>query len=341
MNEVPQESKDAVMKTLAIIGFLAMVAIGVVLAVKIVEYTPSAFTSLASLADSVYNQNQSDEPETIAVSQSATLINTGESLTISFEPLDETGDYSIVFDCVDGTALNQVTDEDGTKNITCGEPMSIPAFTSEVEVVITSERRRFVDVPYTLSFVSTNTLGSTTEVTTENAVTILNTNIPSSVAMEEESAEPTEVVEEPVAEEPAEVVTPEPTPAEPETTPTVPVTPFVDLGVRLQAVGILNGNDFVPTGNVDNDDRGAFQFVVENNGTIPSAPWTFAATFTSGAKYNSDVQTPLQPGEFAVMTVGFDNVGEPGTQRFGVTINTGIDSDVTNNNFTWAVEVTE
>ena len=61
MNQVQNNDKDRVMKTLAIVGFIAVVAFGVWLAVQIVSLVPNAFTSLASIADSVYNYDPTTE----------------------------------------------------------------------------------------------------------------------------------------------------------------------------------------------------------------------------------------------------------------------------------------
>lgn len=49
------------MKTLAIVGFIAVVAFGVWLAVQIVSLVPNAFSSLASIADSVHNYDPTTE----------------------------------------------------------------------------------------------------------------------------------------------------------------------------------------------------------------------------------------------------------------------------------------
>lgn len=61
MNQVQNNDKDRVMKTLAIVGFIAVVAFGVWLAVQIVSLVPNAFSSLASIADSVYNYDPTTE----------------------------------------------------------------------------------------------------------------------------------------------------------------------------------------------------------------------------------------------------------------------------------------
>ena len=55
MNQVSRDQKDQVLKSMAIVGFIAVIIFGVWLAVKIVALMPTAFSSLASIADGVYN----------------------------------------------------------------------------------------------------------------------------------------------------------------------------------------------------------------------------------------------------------------------------------------------
>ena len=77
MNQVHNKDKDSVMKTLAIVGFIAVIAFGVWLAVQVVSLVPSAFSSLASIADTVYNYH----PVAEEVDKTATLPDTQEEDT--------------------------------------------------------------------------------------------------------------------------------------------------------------------------------------------------------------------------------------------------------------------
>ena len=90
MNQVHNNDKDRVMKTLAIVGFIAVIAFGVWLAVQIVSLVPNAFSSLASIADSVYNYQPSEE----TVDQEGPIFgnddDTGVVLTSEAFPEDDT-----------------------------------------------------------------------------------------------------------------------------------------------------------------------------------------------------------------------------------------------------------
>lgn len=352
MDQGTYEQKDRVMKTLAVLGFLAVVIIGVWLAVQIVRVMPQAFTSLASIADSIYNYNTSEE---LIVETEKSTYNAGETFVISWQAVRGNGTYTFMYDCTDGVSLD-IRDNTGSfSTINCGEHVSLGEDMTELAVTASSERSRFSDVAYTISFVEQ---GETEPgAVSENMVTVVNAMIPSgevaginddatdeemdSVTDEEtNTASETEDTEVAVENEPT---TSNPLPVYYETVVERPVSDplgFTDLRVELLAVGELDSRDnFVRRGNIDEDARGAFQFQVVNLGTKTSDEWDFVATLTNGKEYDAPLQEPLEPKERAIFTLGYGNVGDDGIQMIGVRVRGGNDRDTSNNQFTWAVSV--
>lgn len=267
MNQVQNKDKDSVMKTLAIVGFIAVVAFGVWLAVQIVSLVPGAFSSLASIADSVYNYN----------------------------PMAEE---------VDETASLPETEDDGIV-------LDPELFPSEEDPV-------------------TTIAGSIAE------------NDGKTDSSGEKFVEPTIITETPT--QPSTPVYTGPQYIETVTysKPTSNPSGYVDLAVKVVAVGHLTTQgDFTQRGNINNTARGAFQFEVKNIGTKTSDKWDFTATLTSGQKYKGPTQLPLKPQERVVFTLGYDNVGEGGISVIGAEVHSKEDVNNKNDSFTWAVSVVE
>lgn len=341
-------TRTTVTKTAAVTGFIALIAFFVWLAVQIASLVPSAFSSLASLADSVYNNRPSSQ---IVVGNPNTIVNTGESFTITWTDLNREGSYTFSYLCVDGVAVDVRTSGSRIETVTCGETLTLGEAVTSLEVLARSEQRRFTDINYIIGFIPAG--ATEASISTTATLTVVNANIPQSqsgVATPEPEAEAP--VEEPAGEVAGETTDTPATPTRPGT-PTVIETPifalpvsnpngFVDLAVRYLAVGTMDAdNDFTPRGTIDEDVRGAFQFEVRNLGTKTSDEWTFTATFTSGTTYESKTQAGLKPNERSIITLGFDYVGERGAQTFGASIDVDDDINPKNDSFTWAVNIVE
>lgn len=337
-------------KALAIAGFIAFVALLVWLAVTLVSVLPSAFSSLASIADGLQQARPQAE---LVVANSNSIVNNGDEFTISWSNLSRDGQYTIQYECVTGVVVDMRFPANNITTIPCGETIRLGSDITELDLTINSERQRFIDVIYTIGFISET---DETVTSTDNTVTIVNVSIPpsQSLAEDEETSEPDGTVAgESVDLTDTETTSPAPTtPSTPAVSaPSVVATEiyelpssdpngFVDLAVRYLAVGRLTSdNEFIPGGVIDSNTRGAFQFEVRNLGTKTSRDWTFAATLTSGATYQSQTQDGLRPNEFMVVTLGFDNVGETGAQRFGAEIDITGDRNSENDSFSWAVNV--
>ncbi len=359
--EVPEEKKTALTKVFAIVGFIAIIVLMVWLSVKIVAFVPNAFSSLASIADSVYNY---DEDEKLSVATEKSVINAGEAFTITFEKMTIPGTYTFMYTCTDGVSVEVRNEAGSIVAISCDTVFDISEMDS-LDVRVASEKNRFTDVAYALTFTPDNT--DKDAISVQGMVTIVNASMPTvaeGTPDTEETPVTPEVIEETeeevVAEPEAEVVeetttTPKPPVVTKPTTPKPPqyqyveevtyTTPVsnpngnIDLQVTYKAVGTMNGKVFSPQSNIETDETGGIQFEVKNIGTKTSNSWTYEALLPSGIEYTSGVQKPLKPQERALITIGFDGISETGTEKFGVELETKQDVNARNDSFTWAVTI--
>ena len=340
--------RRAVIKVLAIVGFLATITVGVWFMVQVVGALPGAFSSLASIANSL-NTNRGEEELTVATGRS--IVNSDELFTISWTTLDREGTYQFSYACTEGISLDVETENGTLVPVPCGEVRSLPEGENTLDVRIASERRRFSDVPFTIAFVESD------EVVTErtNKVTVVNATIPLSAELAEngeststdETSEGTEE-EDTVTEQPT---TPSPTSAPrptPQTTPQViTVMPqsdengFTDLAIRYLGIGELDDDTFVPRATLDNDTRGALKFEVKNIGTKTSEEWAFTVNLPSGFEYESDEQAALKPNERVEFTLGFSPSESEDDADISAEIFADEDTNSRNDRFTWSVEVTD
>lgn len=337
----PQQSTAR--KVLSVIGLLALIVLVAWLAISFIRILPTAVTSLASLADSVYHPQQTVSD--LDISTQSNIVNVDEEVTITWNELDQDGSYVFSYQCNDsGVALNTQLRDGAEVTLDCSAPFVI----NQNSIVITAEsaKQRFVDVTYSVTFTPND---SDKEPMTETSrLTIVNPDISTGVATstEEESEEV-----------PAETETP------PATTPNTPNQPTgqtstvveeaiyalpqsdpngsVDLQVRHLSVGELTGNTFTARGEISTDMLGAFQFVVKNIGTKTASNWSYEATLPNGSTYESGNQTALRPNEEAVITLGFTAYDETGIQTIGAEVSAPADINTSNNSYSWVMTIVD
>ena len=344
-NNVSPTKKDSILKSLAIAGLLAVLLVVAWLAIQLVHIFPGAFNSVASLAESV-GQNQEtiidtdQEMGSLSIISNTSLINNGETFGIEWDKVNANGSYVFSYECIDGIAITHMTAA-GDRPYDCDTNYNIGDI-STLTLGIDSEKNRYADVPYTIAFLRTN--DTRPRATGSNTVTVVNTTI------NNQFTEDTTVVEEDEEEvvEPVEVVT-EPAPTTPAVTPgtptytqeftyAIPVSDpngYTDLGATYVGVGSVINRTFV-AGPVSGDDTGAIQFTVKNIGTKTSRDWTFAMELPNGNTYESPTQTALKPNERAVLTIGFP-AGAPAIHTFELTIDESSDRNSRNDSFTQTV----
>lgn len=337
--------KERVLKSLAVGGFIGLIIIIAWLGITLVRVLPNAFTSLASLADSVYNY----QPVKIVIVTSEDIVNAGDSFTISWNDPKPAGSFSFTYACTEGVAIEVRTIKSYIQSVTCDVPFELGDVTS-MDVTVRAERNRFTDIPYTISFITPRAIDDVA--TAEGTISVVNASItaPEPVATTTPEVTPTPetpkpttpVVTKPPVSKPTTPVPPKPTYIQ---TPIygIPVSNpngTTDLSIRSLGAGTISSNNqFINVGTINGDTDSAIQFEIKNLGTKTSDTFTFTATLPNGTTYTSPVQAALKPNERSVISLGFTMNGERGVKVFSAIVSITNDTNTKNNSFTSAVTV--
>lgn len=361
MNENNNPSaKTALIKTFAIVGFLALIALIIWLIVQGIRVFPGAFSSLASIAETVENY-RGGKTEDFTVTSKKSIVNSDEQFEVSWTDLKTDGTYEFEYNCIQGIAL-KVRGADGNfVSIPCTETLSLTKEAHGLFLSINSKRNQYVEVPYTVTFIDADS--SKAPQKAEGSITVVNADI---MNTEDENSTDSPKTEENTTSsstatgtdsksEVSATSTPPNTPVQPAVKPTqakptqVPVTyypqsnpnGYTDLQVRFIGIGTLtDAGIFTPKANYAADVRNALRFEVKNIGTKTSAPWSFSTELPGGETYRSDTQIELRPNERAEFTMGFGIDAQSNrTVKVTTTVNERTDINNSNNSFTWAVGV--
>jgi len=358
MNTVNEESKSAAIKTLAIVGFIAAIVAGLWIAVQAITLIPGAFSSLASLADSLYGEKG------LVIKAEKNIVNSAEPLRVSWIPLRHEGTYVFSYRCVDGISAETRNADGDIVRIPCNDEIAVAegSFTrveQTTDVVFTSEKQRFTDVPYTFAFFKNGEEESMYE--RSGVVTVVNATIPQTGAVagaQDDTDTKTPVVTKPAVTKPVvttPVVTkPTPTPKpQPVYYKTVPVTTTAypvsnpngqtDLEVTLIGIGEVKNGVFVNDTTLEAGDTAALRFSVKNIGTKTSGEWTYAATFPADGDNDltSSKQSPLLPSERATFTITFTVTEDEGSETARVSVSTSGDAKSANNSASKSVKIAD
>jgi len=338
-DQVTPERKESVTKTLAIVGFAAIIVLIVWLAVQVVSLLPGAFSSLASIADSVYNPTTNKE---IVIATEYSVVNTGESFTVTWTKMRGAGSYSFMYECTEGAAVDIRKESGAITSVQCDTPIDLGE-TNSFDILVTSEKNRFIDILYTITF----SREGAEDVIGDTIVTVVNATIPESTdAIEDEETE----VETQTDEAPEEATTEAKKPTLVAGEPTVvknyiyeiPVSDpngVVDLQVTHVGVGYIQSGIFTPTTFIDNNQNGAIRFEIKNIGTKTAEEWSYEATLPSDITYTPGDQEELKPNERVVITLGFEGISRTGIEQIGAEITAKGDIKKSNNSYTWTVNV--
>lgn len=327
-------NKDRLLKSFAVAGFITIIIIISWFAIQLVLILPTAFSSLASLAETVYNYKQ---PE-ITVLANKNSIPSGEVVTLSWLVPSQKGTFALAYTCQSGIVVEMfVADE--TRTLNCATHYNLGAI-SGADVYVYSELNRFADVTFTIDFLPINA----TEPTASNTrtVTIINTQIIDQISIDEVEIET-----------PKEPTAPTPT----STTPAIPPKKYIqvpiygipvsnpfgntDLSAQFVSLGeFSSSNNFLPSLSISHNGTGGIQFAVKNIGTKTSQVWAYIITLPNGQIYTSPKQTALKPNEKTVITIGFPmNSVSSETKTSSVAVTVIGDSNLTNNAFTTTIAV--
>ena len=346
-----EQLKIIAIKTLAIIGFLATILLLLWAMVQTVRFLPGAFSSLATIAESL--REYDSDPE-LRIMPEKSIVNNGEKFRISWGTTGDEGVYHFSYACTQGVSVDIEDLGDELLQMNCNDELSLPETVDGITVIISSERQRFIDVPFTVTFENADgemVLEESTEVTVVNATIPQDSDLFAQLEETENSASVTESTEEEPEEEtpPAEDTEADPRPNSPRApAPTqtfvsyIPESQpngFTDLQIRYLGIGDLQGDAFVPQGTFEDDERGAIKFEVKNIGTKTSGDWTFSAILPSSIIYYSDEQAPLKPNERVVFTLGFTVSDSPDVATIAAQVFGGNDTNAGNNSFDWTVRI--
>ncbi len=350
MNETHTTTQSVTTKVLAIVGFVATIALIIFLLVEGVSRAPSTFSSLASVAKSIDTYRPITELE---ITLKKTVVNSKESFEIHWTDTKQKGEYVFGYTCVSGVELLVRRADGKLQPMKCSDSLSLPETVHGLFLSVASDAMRFTDVPLTLVF--KNTDGK--ELYTGSAkVTVVNAQIPvggNSVTEDEVKEEtPSTPEPKPVEPKPTEPTNPAPsTPTAPSkpTAPTPVVTTVVfptsnphgstDLKVTMLGSGIIERGAFMFTPTYDRDFSNAIRFTIKNVGGKTSDSWTFRTKLPDGQNYESKSQAPLKPQEYVEFTIGFSISGSDDLVDITTSVSTDNDVNSKNNKATWSVVV--
>lgn len=337
----PEQKQTRILKTLAIVGFIGLIILIAWFSIRLVGAMPSALTSFASLAESVYSYRT---PELLLTSSKSSVA-VKDTVDLAWNVPKLAGTFGLSYECIEGVSL-EARVRNSLTVVPCGEILNIGAV-SGIAVSLSSEKERYVDVPLSIHFFRTNNV-ETPLVTNTRSVLVTNIAIdPDNVVTTPVAPTPVEPeVEEEVKPAPVKPTTPTPTP-KPTTTvikkytygfPVSDPNGYTDLTASYLTVGTVEGKTFTPVGGLrKNSEFSAVQFEVKNTGTKTSGNWSYIAKLPDGTTFTSTSQNPLKPNERAVITVGFVT---PTTGNYSIVVAIPTaDKNSTNNSFSAPVAV--
>lgn len=327
-NQKREDFKSVAVKTLAIIGFLAILFLGAWGAVTVVRYLPNAFSALASAFVSLTSVFVPNERLEVTIEPATAKV--GEPVVVSWEHINKRADgvYTVSYACRDGVSFDAQAQGGLYAKTFCDTPFNFVGAESSMRLIPFSAKNRFVDVPLAVSF--TRTGESEPSATTEATVTLVNegvTGSPSTLTPPAPSPTPT----------PSGSITGLPGTR---TSNTYQITPgsgssdpngFVDLTVKILATGVVSTttNEFFTTSFVPRGARGGVKFEITNIGTKTSGGWSFNAALPTNPFFifHSVTQPSLNPGDRIEYVLGFDSV-DARSNRGTITINVDPTSSV-------------
>lgn len=306
---------------MAIIGFVALIIIGMYGSVRVAQAVPGAFSKMAAAIVSITSIFVPAN-ETITLSLPSYSLLTDSPATLAFDHKNKKveGSYAFRYSCVDGVSFNVVGDGGTSNTVVCNTAFNFTPFNNSVTIVPASTATRFTDVEvfvtFTPSGAATPTVIGSTLVTLENQK-LSTTPTPTTGTTGTTGTTPTTPAPKPT------------TPKPPRTTIVVPQgrasdpNGYVDLAPRVIEVGYLDSTGaFYASSTPSRNQRVAVRFAVENLGTKTSPAFTFSAVLPTFPPYTyfAPSQVQLGPGDRIEYTIGFDSFDQSNTGDFIVNV---------------------
>jgi hypothetical protein len=301
-------------KIITIISFVAVLLILAWSATQVVKLFPVAISSLASLADTVYNY-EPNQIKNISVTADRSIINSGETLHIWWDKNDKSGSYTFNYTCKDGVAIDIKTEGKDFKSIACDNSYDI-GLVDKIEMKIDSEKARFAEVKYNIAYFKTNASASTTSET--KTVSVINSKVADktkdiTLNTNQGGKNNIPVKPKPIINKPTQ---------EPIYTYEIPVSKpngYTDILLSNLKIGLKNQTGtFIETSTIRKNMDGAVQFTVHNIGTKTSESWIFKVKLPGDTEYISESQKPLKPNERAIITISFSGTKDTNLQKISV-----------------------
>ncbi len=314
--------KRPLLKLSVIAIFVILLA---VLSIQTAKMLPEAFSSLASLAESLQNPARSqdvgtDTITTLHVTSNQTVATSGEPVTLSWDTAKTPGSYTFAYKCTDRIAVD-IIENGNTRNLDCDVSYNIGNIDT-LTIAIDSEKKQFADLVYTVEFLGTN--DTAPRASGSDSLAVRNDTIDTT-----SNNTPATTTDTTVATTHETVTKAEPAPTTKTeyvyTIPTSDPNGRTDLGVTFIGSGTIIGDTFFAE-QIKQNEKGAIQFSVKNYGTKTSGDWTFSVTLPDGSTYNAPTQKPLKPNERALLTIGFSATNDP-THTFNIKVKEATDQN--------------
>ena len=319
MNPQGEQMKSLLIQGLAVIGFIAILFVGLWGTVKVVKLAPSVLSNLAAVTSftSVFVPN-----ERITINTTNTLVasDTEFELTWKHSGKPENGTYTFSYACKEGLTFETPKEGGVYEEVGCDSPYSFSNDTNPLFLTPISQVSRFVDVPIIIT--SVNESGESTTLD-DSFLTVINEAVSGS------SLSPTDTNSE------SQLTRGE------QTDEVFPISDSrtvsdtsgrVDLVVRIIDVGTIDTHDtFTAAASINIKDKGAIRFSVTNAGSKTSDNWTFNAVLPTFPMhiFHSTGQKALNPGDRIDFTLGFDQLNRDLTEGV-ITINVDPSGSISN-----------
>ena len=300
-------------KVMAIVGLIAILSLGAFAVTKVAPLAHDNF--LANVVQSITAIFiPSEEQETIEFTIDTHNLDAEKEFVLSFEHTTKRqGTYFFSYTCTDGVSIEVENALGEDEKISCGTSFLITNATKTLPITVTSTKNRFSDISVFITFIPNKQDDASVQGST--ILTVTNTKVSSSTSEKEEKPN--------TGGTGTAVVTPGKSTTETNVisgntgggTPTSSSDPngVADLVVSIIATGVVDKttNAFTPR-LVEENDRAAIRFQVENIGTKVSGAWSFIVDLPlSSGTYvyrPNELQTTLYPGERVEYTLGFDGI---------------------------------
>ncbi|MCW9054596.1 MAG: hypothetical protein OQJ98_01275 [Candidatus Pacebacteria bacterium] len=284
-------------KALAIIGFIAILSVGLWGSVQIARLAPSVLSSLAAVATSLTSVFA--PAQTITIDTPESIVPTDSVYELSWSHRNKQSDaYTASFTCRDGLSIQSPNTGGIYEEVVCDTPFAFSSTEGTLLIIPLLEGSDFVSVPVTINAVDTSgdtaASGSVTLTISKSglgAPTGGNTAGGNTLTPGEETTGTYEITNGGTISNPSGLP---------------------DLAVHIIGIGIVeNDGTFTPIDTLTaTDTKAAIRFEIKNIGDKTSDQWTFNAVLPTMPMYifHSESQQALNPGDKIVFTLEFNQI---------------------------------